>query len=343
MTSGGRRASTSTTDDGGRRARLRSVKLLALLTEHLGHPVDADVGVFPPGAAAMVGDTAWVLVEDEPERGLGPAVAWAIRRGAARLHVLAERATGSLARRAAGFTLPIDVWHVDDRQLLPAVAEPPTAPPPPSPAHLALLPTIEAGGATPNVEHGVVTGEVRGLEVCRVVDDPITGAVRLEVGVGAHDREAFAIVHGDVPTVEALAGVVDAVSEHRRPGLGAQHPLNRLAPERLLRWRLLEDPALIGLAALEAIEPPLPRPNIKDRAACSARGRRLDGSPVLVVCGGGGDLDLVPYAIDARLHQPGVDGEVIVAVEERDVLPITADLVGLVQPSLSLVSVPSPS
>ena len=60
----------------------------------------------------------------------------------------------------------------------------------------------------PNVEHGVVTGEVRGLEVCRVVDDPHTGAVRLEVGVGAHDREAFTIMHGDVPTVDALAGVV---------------------------------------------------------------------------------------------------------------------------------------
>ncbi len=59
---------------------------------------------------------------------------------------------------------------------------------------------------------------MRGLEVCRVVDDPATGAVRLEVGVGAHDREAFAIMHGDVPTVEALAGVVRAVAEHRRTG-----------------------------------------------------------------------------------------------------------------------------
>ena len=85
------------------------------------------------------------------------------------------------------------------------------------PAHLELVPVIEAGGATPLVEHGVVIGEVRGLEVCRVVDDPHTGAVRLEVGVGAHDREAFAIIHGDVPTVEALAGVVAAVAEHRSP------------------------------------------------------------------------------------------------------------------------------
>lgn len=340
MTSGGRRASITTSDDGGRRSRLRSLKLVALVGEHVGTKVDASPGTFPPGAAAMVGDDAWVLVEDDPERGLGPALAWALRHGAVRLHLLAARDTGLLARRAAAVTLPVDVWHVEDRMLLPAVAEPAAPPPEPAPAHLELVPVIEAGGATPNVEHGVVTGEVRGLEVCRVVDDPYTGAVRLEVGVGAHDREAFAIVHGDVPTVEALAGVVAAVAEHRRPD-GPPHPLNRLGAERLLRWRLQEDPSLLGLAAVDPIQPPVRRPSIKDRAACSALGRRDDGSEVVVVCTSGGDLDVIPYAIDARLHQPGVD-EVVVVGDERDLLPITADLAALaVQPSLSLVAVAS--
>ncbi len=55
------------------------------------------------------------------------------------------------------------------------------------------------------VEHGVLVGEVRGLEVCRVVDDPHLGTTRLEVGVGAHDREAFQMLHGDVPAIELLA------------------------------------------------------------------------------------------------------------------------------------------
>ncbi len=340
MTEGGRRASITTTDEGGRRARLRSLKLLALVGEHLGTKVDATPGTFPPGAAAMVGDEAWVLVEDDPARGLGPALAWSVRNGATRLHLVAASDTGLLARRAAAVTLPVDVWHVEDRTLLPALAEPLAPPPEPAPAHLALVPVIEAGGATPSVEHGVVTGEVRGLEVCRVVDDPHTGAVRLEVGVGAHDREAFAIVHGDVPTVEALAGVVAAVAEHRRPD-GPPHPLNRLAPERLLRWRLQEDPSLLGLAAVEPIQPPVSRPGIKDRAACSALGRQDSGPDVLVVCTGGGDLDVIPYAIDARLHQPGVD-EVLVVGDERNLLPIIADLAALaVQPSLSLVAVSS--
>ena len=329
-------------DDTDRRSRLRALKLQTLVRDHLGSPIAPTPGVFPLGAAFELDATAWVLVEDDPAHGLGPALAWAIRNGADRLQLLAATDTGLLARRAEHFRLPIDVWHVEDRALLPAVAEPAFPPPQPFDAHLALIPTIVAGGAVAVVEHGVVSGEVRGLEVCRVVDDPHTGAVRLEVGVGAHDREAFAIIHGDVPTVEALSGVVEAVRAHRSPG--APHPLNRLAPERLLRWRLEQEPSIVGLASLTPTQPPVPRRNVKDPTPCSAIGRRADGTEVLVVCSVGVDLDLVPYAIDARLHEPSVDGEVVgrevmVVLPSRDLLPVTADLAGLADQTLSLVSV----
>jgi len=324
-------------DQSGRRSRLRAVKLQALVRDHLGRDIAPVVGAFPPGAAIVVDGAAWVLVEEEPGRGLGPALAWALRNGATSLHLLAARDTGVLARRAAELRFPIEVWHVDERTLLPAVAEPLVPPPAATPAHLELIDTIVAGGAEPNVEHGIVTGEVRGLEVCRVVDDPYTGAVRLEVGVGAHDREAFTIVHGDVPTVDALAGVVRAVDQHRRPG-AAQHPLNRLVPERLLRWQLVHDPGLIGLAAVDRVEPPLPRPNVKDRLPCVARGERDEGDPVVLVCSVGVDLDLVPYAIDARRSTPGVDGgEVWLVAPQRDLVPVTAELAALADQALSLV------
>ena len=326
-----------------RRAQLRGLKLQALVREHVGREISPEPGSFPPGAALIESGIAWVLLEDEPERGLGAAVAWAHRQQVDELNVLAGRGTGLLARRAGGFTMPIAVWHVDERTLLPAVAEPLPVPPPASAAHLALVATIEAGGAVPVVEHGVVIGEVRGLEVCRVVDDAHTGAVRLEVGVGAHDREAFAIVHGDVPTVDALAGVVRAVMAHRGPD-APQHPLNRLAPERLLRWTLEQHPAEIGLASLTATQPPVPRPSVKDRVPCSAIGRREDGSGVIVVCSVGVDLDLVPYAIDARLaalhaerDEPGVAGEVWLVTPRRDLVPVTAELAALTDQPLSLV------
>jgi hypothetical protein len=326
-----------------RRARLRGVKLQALVHQHLGREISAELGVFPPGAALRESGAAWVLLEDDPERGLGAALAWARRQEAETLHVLADRATGLLARRAAAFTMPITVWRVEERSLLPAVADAVTAPPAASPTHLALVDTIVAGGAVPVVEHGVVTGEVRGLEVCRVVDDATTGAVRLEVGVGAHDREAFAIVHGDVPTVDALASVVRSVATYR--GVDApQHPLNRIAPERLLRWRLEQDPGAIGLTAVAPAQPPVPRPNVKDRVPCTAHGRRDDGTPVILVCSVGVDLDLVPYAVDARLaalieerHESGVGGELWLIAPPRDLVPMTAELASLADQALSLV------
>ena len=109
----------------------------------------------------------------------------------------------------------------------------------------------------------MVTGEVCGLEVCRVVDAPTMGyfddpdggepisamaftasapdGVIVEVGVGGPDREAFRIIHGDLPTVVALADVVSTVAGHRTEG-APPHPLNRLAQERLLRSRLEENP-----------------------------------------------------------------------------------------------------
>ena len=65
------------------------------------------------------------------------------------------------------------------------------------------------------VEHGELFGEVLGLEVARVVVDE--DGTRFEVGVGRHDREAFAMLHGDLPTPEALARVVATVRQHRRP------------------------------------------------------------------------------------------------------------------------------
>jgi hypothetical protein len=108
-----------------------------------------------------------VLVEDDPARGLGPALAWAWRQGVGTLQLVAERDTGLLARRAEAFTFPITVWRAERRELLPAAAQPLGPAPAPAQAHLALGPTIEAGGAVPVVEHGVVTGEVRGLEVWR--------------------------------------------------------------------------------------------------------------------------------------------------------------------------------
>src|SRR5262249_18517616 len=151
--------------------------------------------------------------------------------------------------------------------------------------------------------------------------DPDTGHARLEVGVGAHDREAFQLVHGDVPTVDALAGVVAAVAEHRRPG-APPHPLNRLGAERLLRSRLIDDPALVDALVLSAAPPPVPRPNLKDPVPCVATGVDDNGAPLVVVCSVGIDLDVVPFAADARAATFQPDVRLVLAVPRRDDHPV---------------------
>jgi hypothetical protein len=203
---------------------------------------------------------------------------------------------------------------------------------------------IEGAGATAVVEHGVVVGEVRGLEVCRVVDHPTVGhfaelgdfeipapadespeGVLLEVGVGANDREAFRMLHGDIPTIEALAAVVDSVLDHRSTAVG-QHPLNRLGQERFLRWQLEQDPAAVGMVEVTAVDPPQPRPNLKDPIPCVARGEAPDGSSATIVCSVGVDLDLIGFVADV---QELLDPPVIVALRPRDAVAITHELLGL--------------
>jgi hypothetical protein len=327
-----------------RHGRLVGIKLRALVGDHLGRTIDADPEPFAPGAALAVGPSAWVFLETDPERRLGSALAWAIRHDADHLNVIAESGTGTLARRAAEFTMPITVWHAEGRLLLPAIAEPISPPVAAAAEHLRFNGLIVEAGATPVVEHGVVSGEVRGLEVCRVVADADLGTVRLEVGVGRPDREAFQLIHGDVPPVEALARVVEAVTKYRNVDV-PQHPLNRVARERLLRWRLEQDPALVGAVNLEPVAPPLPRRNVNEGGACSAIGTGTRGGVVLAVCSTGVDLDVIPYAADARLAAtggssvaaaPGVDGgelHVVVALPSRDLVSLTHDLAArLVQP-----------
>ncbi len=319
--------------DPARRAALNSVKLRALVRDHIGHDVVEQPGAavvpFGRGAALVADGTAWVLLDEQPERGLGAALAWLSRQAPVeRLALLADQSSGLLARRAPLFATPIEVWHVVERLLVPAVAEPHPVDMAVDPAHEPLRELIIAGGAEPLVEHGVLRGEVRGLEVCRAVTDAFTGEVRLEVGVGAHDREAFLMLHGARPTVEALSEVAERVRGHREM-TATPHPLNRFGAERFLRWRCLTEPSLIGAAALRPADPPVVRTNVKDPVPCVATGTMPDGTDIVAVFSTGIDLDLVPFAVDARaMHSPSARLALVVPV--RDESPITRAVAAMV-------------
>jgi hypothetical protein len=303
--------------DPERRRQLHALKLRALVGEHLDWALGEVRGTDDGAVAVATGPddrpVVAALAEERPVRGLGGALAAALRAEAGAVHVFANGAAGLLARRATFFDPAPTVWELRGRKAVPAVAEPVPAvvEAPVVPELVALL---ELGGVDVVVEHGVVIGEVQGLEVARVVGDG--HGFHVEVGVGAHDREAFGLLHGDEPTPDAIRRVVELVGTHRAPGADP-HPLNRLGAERWLRARLIERPEVVGAASLSAAPPPVARQNLKQPVPAVATGVDVDGGSMVVVTSVGIDLDLVPFAADAR-ESVDADAELVVAVPARD-------------------------
>lgn len=327
--------------DQERRSRLLSLKLRALVRDHLSLEAEprGTPHVFAPGAAFVTDDAAWFLIDGDATRSLGPVLAWSAANSIrVPLNILTEENGGVVARRAALFAPQVSVWHVDDRTLRavePAAHLPSVMP---QADHMSFAPLIESSGADVVIEHGVVVGEVRGLEMCRVVADENDGSPRLEVGMGAHDREAFAMVHGHLPTEDALRQMMDAVLPHRVPG-ALQHPLNKFAAERLIRWNVMQDPASVGCASLAPAEPPVKRINLKDAVPCVAVGIDADGGTVAVTFVHGADLDAVPFALDAA-DRLGT-GRAVLVMRSQDVTRSTEALAAMAGASLTLKRLPA--
>jgi hypothetical protein len=279
-----------------------------------------------------------VLADADPARALGPALALA--RAAApdpddpaswpALSVLLDDdppgAAGIVARRAGEIEPAPAVWIVHGRDLVPAVPAPLPVPPPLDPRVAGFADVLVAAGADPLVEHGRLIGEVDGLEVARVeVDD---GGARLAIGVGRFDREAHAVVSAGLDPTEALRLVVELVRRHRRAG-AEPHPLGRLAAARRLRSRVVAEPGLVGADHLAPFPAVVEAPDLRTPWPAPAVGTALDGSPLVVVCSVGIDLDLVPAAADARLavdRSGRTRHDLVLALAPRDAHPVTGAL-----------------
>lgn len=329
--------------DPDQRSRLLGTKIRVLVDGQW--PVDLDaspepreVVAFGGGAAVVAGRRAWVLL-DGRDHGLGAVLAWARARRIDELDILADSDAadpGVLARRAAHFQQAPQVWRVDDTRLARAEPAPWTAPPAPDDAVLAAADALERAGLDVVVDHGVVSGEVLGLEVARVVVGP-DGTPQVEVGVGRTDREAFAMVHGDLPVDQALQSVVDTVRGQRRAGAGS-HPLNRLAGERWLRSHLIGDPDRLPGWRLEPVEGPIPRGSVNDVVPAIAAGTDAEGHPVLLACSVGIDLEVVPLAADARAaHDP--DARLVIALPARDAHDLTRSLASALRQPAEVVPI----
>jgi len=308
--------------DPERRRQLHAMKLRSIVSAHLELSVKELLGTDDGASAKLSDGSVAVLAEERHNRALGGALASSARSTGDEIHLFTTGAGGVLARRASLFSGPITVLEIEDDQVKEATPAEPLAETK-SAGAAELIATLEESGLDVIFEHGVTVGEVEGLEVARIVSGE--NGDRIDVGVGAHDREAFGLLYGELPTAQAIQQVANVVRTHRVPG-AEPHPLNRLGSERWLRAHLISQPERIGMRRLSAAAPPIQRTNLKEAVPAVAKGVSLDGRDTVIVSAVGIDLDLVPFAADARLlHDP--DAELKIAVPQRDAHKILEDLV----------------
>lgn len=300
-------------------------------SESFGVHAKTEPSEFGVAVGLVVDDVAWVLTTNRHVRSLGPALMWALRNKAKVLKLFSTEGAGDLARIAMHFDFAIEVFEVDvagaARVATPKIVEKIEV----SVADEMFAEFIRSAGADVVREHGVISGEVCGLEVCRVVRTVGTGvngdrvagelnsASELEIGVGAHDRETFKLLHGQTATAESLRKVVAEVAARRVAGAQV-HPLNQLARERMLRNLVCRSPQLVGAKSLQAAQPPIARMNLKDTVPCCAVGEAESGEKIVVVFSVGVDPDVVSYGADAR-GQLNSSAELIFVMPTRDIVP----------------------
>ena len=312
---------TSSSDSSSHASRLAQLHLRAIV----GVRSDVEVSEFGQAVGLVVDDVAWVYVTGRHERSLGPALMWALRNNANELKLFSSESAGDLARIATHFDFVIKVFEIDVAGVacvaMPKIVEKIEV----SVADEMFAEFIKSAGADVVREHGVISGEVCGLEVCRVVraadsgESDGAGESELEIGVGAHDRETFKLLHGRTATIESLRKVIAEVAARR--AVGAQvHPLNRLARERMLRHYVCQSPQLVGAKSLQVAEPPIVRTNLKDVVPCCAVGMSLTGEKMVVIFNVGVDPDVVSFGADARGQING-SAELIFAMPTRDIVP----------------------
>ena len=343
---------TSRADSSSHASRMAHLRLRAIVDAQrggagaggaIGGRSDVEVSEFGQAVGLVVDDVAWVLVTGNYERSLGPALMWALRNNATSLKLLLNERAGELARIASHFDFAIEVFEVDAAGVARVAVPKDATKIEVSVADEMFADFIKSAGADVVREHGVISGEVCGLEVCRVVratsasDLDGAGESELEIGVGAHDRETFKLLHGRTATVESLRKVIAEVAARR--AVGAQvHPLNQLARERMLRHYVCLSPQLVGAKSLQPAQPPIARTNLKDVVPCCAVGVSLTGEKMVVIFNVGVDPDVVSFGADAR-GQINASADLVFAMPTRDIVPAVEQIAQMLRRPARFVGV----
>lgn len=333
------------------RRRLLAAKAVGIARSQGAVPVGEPQPMLGGAATLVEGGGAWVLVQREPERALGAALAWSVRHGATTTTCVVDvgpdgrpqrAAAQMVAAKAAALTPSPVVLLVNGATI--ETVEPAIVPGtrPYQPTALAALRLDDAAAARADVivhHDGALAFEVLGLEVARVGADG-----SLVVGSGKHDREATNELYNYQPTREALVRAAEVVrllrSSTAQPG-----PATMLQRERWLRHALIDDPSLLAAAGVDVVGLLVPvadpTPPVDLRRARPAGAMTNDGR-ILVVCSTGIDLDLVPAAAWIRSWAAPDAERIVLVLPVGHVLPILSDMAPLLPVPATIVMVVPP-
>lgn len=345
-----------------RRAQLLRAKLTSLVRDAVardGIVRDVD-GITVRGALTGFvesGGPGFVMAELGTPAVVAGALSWAMAEGAVDLTVFVDLDAPVAARFAGYFDFATGSGAAGDGPPSTATVKavtgalsvvvrpeplPRAIPVPDVPAE--LLEVLRSHDLEVVSEHGVVRGEVLGLEVARLVIWPTEtggdGQLHLEVGVGRFDRDAVWAVNDGGDLGGALAEAVAMVRRYRHAG-AAPHPLGRLSRERWLRSVLIDDPGLVGASSLEPVGMTIEAGGMKDPHPAGALGHTTSGEPLVVVTSVGVDLSTMPLAADLRA---AVDpaAALLVAVPATDVVPAQERLASMLTPPARVVPLDVP-
>ena len=337
-----------TLDEAARR-RLLAAKAVGVARSQGAVPVGEPQPLLGGAATLVEGGGAWVLVQRDPERALGAALAWSVRHDATPTTCVIDvgpdgraqqSAAALVAAKAGAMARPVAVLALSKSGLEVVAPDPLPAPGPAVPSALAALRLDDAAAARVEVvvhADGGLTFEVLGLEVARVAADG-----GLLVGAGKHDRDATNELYGGEPTREALVRAAGAVRQERRPGAQLGPP-NLLQRERWLRHALIADPSPLLAASVTGplVPVPDPAPPVDLRRPRPAGATAEDGRS-LVVCSAGVDLDLVPTAAWLRAWAAPSAERIVLVVPTGCDQPILFDLAPLLPVPATVVAVTPP-
>ena len=300
--------------DVDRRAGLNQAKMDSLLRETFPdsqfEPIQTKIG-----AMRSNGTQKFLYAPNENVSPL--AISLALATDETDINLVVDASDHLLLEQTMGLATKHRLWVVEGNKLVPhpeLKLEERHAPQPLNPTIASLL---ETNGCEIVQENGMTKGEIKGLEVARVVEGS-EGESALQVGVGIYDQEAHKLVDGNESTEEKLSRVVSEVL-HYRNKQARPHPLNRVSRPKWLISELVNSPENSGLEEVRRLPVATESKAITETTPAAALAR-AENTKVLIVASVGVDLNAIPIASGLSVSTQA--DEIWMIQSERDKYPV---------------------